>query len=363
VWLESRIEEVIDPDQPIIDAHHHMFDRPGWRYLQAELLDDLGTGHDIRGTVFVQARAMLRTTGPEAMRPVGETEFAAGIAANAASSGIAVCCGIVGQADLLAGDAVQRVLEAHVMAGGGRFRGIRHVAAWDPDPSRLNPAYPSTEDLLDRPNFRAGFARLQPLGLSFDAWLFFHQLPRLTILARAFPDTTIVLDHCGGVLGTGAYAGRRAEVFARWSAGLRALADCPNVLVKLGGLGMSLSGFSFEAGEAAPSSAALAESWRPWIEECIDAFGPARCMFESNFPMDKASYGYRVGWNAMKRLTAAASPDEKADLFWRTAARAYRLAVPGLTDRADPERCRRGSESRSQADDSISPMHARRSAG
>ena len=328
-------EAAIDPAQPIIDAHHHLFDRSGWRYLQDDLLADLGTGHDIRGTVYVQARAMLRPDGPEAMRPVGETEFARSVAERCTDRGIAVCCGIVGQADLLLGHAVQPVLEAHLVAGGGRFRGIRHVAAWDLDPALLNPAYPTTENLLDHPDFRAGFARLQPLGLSFDAWLFFHQIPRLTALAQAFPDTTIVLDHCGGILGTGPYAGRSSEVFAHWSAALRQLARCLNVAVKIGGLGMPLSGFGFQAWEVAPSSGTLADTWQPWVLECIAAFGPNRCMFESNFPMDKASYGYRIGWNALKHLAAGASPGERSDLFWRTAARVYRLTVPGLTDKAE----------------------------
>ena len=286
-------EHPLDPAQPIIDAHHHLFDRPGWRYLLEEFQADLLCGHNIRATVYVQARAMLRTTGPDAMRVIGETEFAAVTAERCGNEGTRVCSAIVGQADLLAGDVVESVLQAHLLAGAGRFRGIRHVAAWDPDPTMLNPAYPSTECMLDSSVFRAGFAHLAPLGLSFDAWLYFHQIPRLAALAHAFPQTPIVLDHCGGILGTGRYAGRQAEVFALWSAALRSLAECPNVFVKLGGLGMKLSGLGFEAADAV-SSAALAAAWRPWIETCIAYFGPARCMFESNFPMDRVSYGYGV---------------------------------------------------------------------
>jgi L-fuconolactonase len=297
-WLATQQEEALDPAQPIIDPHHHLWDRPGWRYLLDEFLADIRTCHDIRATVFVQARAMHRADGPEAMKPMGETEFANGIAAMCASGGygeVRVCAGIVGFADLRLSDAVRPVLEAHIAAAGGpvtaggRFRGIRHIATWDPDPAMLNPAYQAAEDMLDSESFRAGFVHLAPLGLSYDAWLYFHGIPRLTALARAFPQTPIVLDHCGGILGVGRYAGHRDEVFAQWSASLRELAACPNVMVKLGGLGMRLPGFGFETRERAPSSAELAEAWRPWMERCIEAFGTARCMFESNFPVATAA--------------------------------------------------------------------------
>lgn len=339
-WLAAQQEPPLDPGQPIIDAHHHLYDRPGARYLLEDMLADLRGGHDVRATVFVQARSMLRATGPEAMKPVGETEFANGVAAMCASGGygdVRLCAGIVGFADLRLGDAVRPVLEAHIAAGGGplsaggRFRGVRHPVAWDPDHDLTNPAYPSTEDMLETYEFRRGFAHLAEAGLSFDAWLFFHQIPRLTALARAFPETPIVLDHCGGILGIGRYAGQRQEVYAQWAASLRELATCPNVMVKLGGLGMRLSGFDFESGVSAPSSHELADTWRPWIETCIDAFGTKRCMFESNFPVDKGSYGYCVGWNAMKRIVAGASADEKADLFWQSASRFYRLPPMGET--------------------------------
>jgi L-fuconolactonase len=336
-WLALRTEAILSPLQPIVDAHHHLFDRPGWRYLLHDLLDDVQGGHDVRATIYVQARAMLRADGPDSLRPVGETEFAnsvANVAATHLGGSMLACHGIVSQANLLLGDAVRPVLEAHLAAAGGppagRLRGIRHICAWDPDPSLVNPAYPSTADMLDSSAFRAGFAHLAPLGLSFDAWLYFHQIPQLTALARVFPDTRIVLDHCGGVLGTGSYAGRKDAVFVQWSAGLRELALCPNVSVKLGGLGMPQAGFGHEHKDVPPSSADLAQAWRPWMEECITAFGASRCMFESNFPVDKVSYDYTIGWNAAKRIAQSASEDEKADLFWRTAARVYRLSLPGL---------------------------------
>ncbi|KQS95477.1 amidohydrolase family protein [Rhizobium sp. Leaf386] len=335
-WLATCHEEALDPAQKIIDAHHHLFDRPGWRYLLDDLLLDIGNGHDIRATVYVQGRAMLRTDGPEITRPVGETEFANGVAAMSASGrygDVRVCAGIVGFADLFLGNAVRPVLEAHLGAAGaygddpGRFRGIRHIAVWDPDPAMVNPAYQPTEDMLDSDAFRAGFSHLAPLGLSFDAWLLFHQIPRLVRLARAFPETKIVLDHCGGIAGIGAYAGKQDEVFSVWTSGISDLAKCQNVMVKLGGLGLGLSGFGLEHQPVAPSSAQLAETWRPYIETVVGAFGTDRCMFESNFPMDKGSYGYTNGWNAMKRLAGNFSQDEKDDLFWRSAARFYRLCL------------------------------------
>lgn len=333
-WLATCAEEPLDPGQRIVDAHHHLYDRPGNRYLLDDLLQDLRSGHDVRATVFVQARSMLRADGPEAMKPVGETAFANAMAelCESGSGGpTRACAAIVGFADLTLGDRVRPVLEAHIAAGGGaagaggRFRGVRHITAWDPDASLLNPAYPTADDMMDSPGFRRGFAHLGPLGLTFDAWLFYPQMGRLAALARAFPDTRIVLNHCGGVVRTGRHAAWRDEVFARWSTGLRELAACPNVMVKLGGLGMALAGFGFEARTRAPSSAELAGAWRPWMDTCIEAFGPARCMFESNFPADKVSYAYGIGWNAMKRIAAAASHDEKADLFWRSAARFYQL--------------------------------------
>ncbi len=333
--LAAEAEDALDPLQRIVDAHHHLYDRPTSRYLLEDMLADVsGSGHDVRSTVFVQARAMLRASGPERMNPIGETEFANGVAAMCASGAYGearLCAAIVGAADLFLGDAVRPVLEAHIAAAGGssskggRFRGIRHVVAWDRDASLLNPAYRTGEDMLESKQFRTGFRHLADLGLSFDAWLLFPQIPRLTALARAFPETSIVLDHCGGVVRIGAYAQRLDDGFLQWAAALRELASCPNVMVKIGGLGMPLSAFSLKPSTQTPLSQQLSEQWRPWVQTCIDAFGTERCMFESNFPADKVGYSYGVGWNAMKRSVAEASADEKSDLFWRSASRFYRL--------------------------------------
>jgi L-fuconolactonase len=332
-WLDRRREPILDADLAIVDPHHHLWDRPGWRYLLDELVADTNSGHNIVATVFVQARAMLRASGPVEMKHVGETEFVNGAAAMSASGIYGKtrhCAGIVGHADLSLGRRVEPVLEAHLRAGGDRFRGIRHSSAWDDDAKVRNPAYNPLPGLLGETAFREGFAVLGRLGLSYDAWLYHPQIDELADLARAFPDNKIVLDHVGGPIGIRGYAGKRDEVFANWKASIEALASCPNVYVKLGGLGMRIGGFDFQAHAEPPSSETLAAAWRPYLETSIEAFGPSRAMFESNFPVDKGSYSYPVFWNACKLIAKGASASEKADLFAGTAARFYRLDLDRL---------------------------------
>jgi len=327
-WLDRRKEPILDVNLPIVDPHHHIWDREGWRYLLDDLLGDTNSGHNIVATVFVEARSMRRATGPVELRPVGEVEFANGVAAMSASAiygKTRVCAGIVGHADLTLGSRVEPVLVALARAGGDRFRGIRHTTTWDTDPSVLNPGYVTRQHQMAEPNFREGFAVLGRLGLSFDAWLFHPQIDELASLAHVFPDVRIVLNHVGGPIGIGAYAGRRNEVFASWAASIRRLAVHKNVHVKLGGLGMRLGGFGFHETAEPPSSEALANAWRPYIETCIESFGVSRAMFESNFPVDKGSYSYPVFWNACKLLAKGATDGERADLFSGTAIRFYRL--------------------------------------
>lgn len=330
-WLARRREEALEPDLPIVDPHHHLIDRPeSGTYLLPDLLEDIGSGHNIVATVYLEWLSMYRASGPDDMRPVGEIEFANGVAAMSASGGYGaarVCAGIVGHADLALGGRVAGVLEAMIAAGGGRFRGIRFIAASDPDQGQWGGTAGRPQGLLLDPRVREGFARLAPLGLSFDAWLYHPQLADLVDLARAFPATPIVLNHVGGPIGLGRYKGKRDAVFADWSARIGELAACPNVHVKLGGLGMRMFGFDVHEGELPPSSEQLATAWRPYVETCIAAFGPGRAMFESNFPVDKGSYGYGVFWNACKRLAHGASAAEKADLFRGTASRVYRLGL------------------------------------
>ena len=327
-WLDRRHEEIIEPDLPIVDPHHHLVNRPETgRYLLPELLADIGTGHNITASVYLEWLSMYRAEGAVELRPVGEIEFANGVAAMSASGTYGetrVCAGIVGYADLALGAPVERVLEAMIGAGGGRFRGIRFITASHPDQAAWGSAIIRPEGLLMDPKLREGFSRLAPLGLSFDAWMYHTQLGELVGLARAFPETPIVLDHVGGAIGLGRYAGRRDEVFAEWGARIRELAACPNVHIKLGGLGMRMFGFTLHTRELPPSSEELAAAWRPYIETCIAAFGPDRAMFESNFPVDKGSCSYAMLWNAFKRITAGCSAAEKQALFAGTATKFYR---------------------------------------
>jgi predicted TIM-barrel fold metal-dependent hydrolase len=329
-WLALREEEIIDPARPIVDPHHHLWDRGGQRYLIEEMAADIASGHNIIATVYVEARSMYRAGGPEALRPVGEVEFANGAAAMSASGGYgtaAICAGIVGHVNLLLGEAARPVLEAEIAAGQGRFRGIRHSSAWDADSGVAGMYALRPKGLLLDPIFRKGFACLSPLGLSFDAWLFHPQIGELTDLARAFPDARIVLDHCGGPIGVGSYANRREEIFAGWKASIRDIARCPNVAVKLGGLAMCLLGYDFHKRPKPPSSEEAAAAWRAYIETCIEAFGPDRCMFESNFPPDKGQCSYQVIFNAFKRIAAQYSEAEKTALFSKTATDVYRLKL------------------------------------
>jgi len=292
------------------------------------VLADLRTGHNVEATVFVECHAMYRARGPVDMRPVGETEFVTGIGAMSDSGlygPVRVAAGIVGFADLTLGDRVEPVLEAHIRAGGGRFRGVRHSAAWDASEIIGNSATASGPHLLQRGDFREGLARLTALGLSLDAWVFHPQLDDLVDLAKACPSANIIAGHCGGPLGYGPYTGRRDEVFATWKAGITELARCDNVTMKLGGMMMRLAAYDYGALPAPPSSAELAAHWKPYIETCIERFGPNRCTFESNFPVEKMGIGYPALWNAFKRIAAGASADDKRALFAGTARRVYRL--------------------------------------
>lgn len=325
-WLARLTEDILEPDLPIVDPHHHLWIRGGQTYYLDALLDDIDSGHNVVATVFLQCFWAYRTDGPEDLRPVGETDFVAGIAAEAQArrTRAKICAGIVGHTDFRLGERVDAVLDAHIAAAGGRFRGIRQVSARH-DSFLASMSTPPAAGLLADPAFRAGFARLGKYRLSFDAWLYHPQIAELTDLARAFPAIPIVLDHVGGPLGVGAYRGRQDMAFAEWRVAMKTLATCANVHVKLGGLAMVVNGFDFHAQPLPPSSGELAQAWRPYFEACIEDFGAERCMFESNFPVDKAMCSYPVLWNAFKRIASGASAAEKAALFHDTAARFYRL--------------------------------------
>ena len=327
-WLSLTNETPIDPGRPICDPHHHLWDRPGNRYLVEDLIEDLGGGHNIVSTVFVECGAEYHADGPVAHQPVGETEFVVGEAARAAATPgciTNVAAGIVSFVDLCLGTEVASVLTAHIDAGQGRFRGIRHCVATDADPRvRSHRINPPPELLSDR-DFREGFACLQPLGASFEAWLYHPQLPELLDLAKDFPETTIVLNHVGGPLGIGSYADDRTVVLSEWSDSILALSRCPNVVIKLGGFGMPLCGFEWETRSRPPSSKRFADAVSPLVHHCIDCFGAERALFESNFPVDKESCSYTVLWNAFQRISERYSAATQDALFHDNAMRVYRL--------------------------------------
>ena len=329
-WLALTQEDPIEPDIPLCDPHHHFWDGrsgsvPYQRYLLHELMADLDSGHNVRSTVFVEARSMYRAAGPEELRPVGEVEFVQGLAAASASGTYGesrAAAAIVGHADLKLGDNVAPVLEALQAASPNRFKGIRHNVTWSPDPSLDNR---ETQGIMANDTFRAGARVLAGMGLSLDVMLSFPQLPELADFARAVPDVPIILNHVGGVSRTGIYAGQDDDVIPAWREGIAAVAECPNVVCKLGGLGMPRWGFGWHARNTPIGSEELAEAMAPWLNYCIEQFGPDRCMLESNFPPDKVSFSYNIMYNAFKRFSQGYSPSERANLLHDAAVRAYRI--------------------------------------
>lgn len=327
-WLALTQEQVLEPELPIIDAHHHIWDRNTGRYLFDELHADISAGHNVISTVFVQCRSMYSADREVAMKPVGEVEFINGLAARFASGAYGTargCAAIVGFADLMLGSAVAPVLEALIAAGNGRLRGIRNTTAWHTNPNiRTNPVPPPSGMLLNE-NFQEAARLLPSYGLTLDVWAYHTQLDEVLALAKACPHTTIILNHVGGSLGAGPYKGRRREVLAEWMASMLNLAARPNVFVKIGGMGMSVGGWDFHLSSAPPTSELLAIAWRPYISAVIDMFEPQRCMFESNFPVDKGMFSYVSLWNAFKTLTRGMSGYERTCMFSATARKVYRI--------------------------------------
>lgn len=331
-WLAQVQEEALEPALPICDAHHHLWTaREGaGRYLLEDLTADIAkSGHNIVSTVYIEVRSMHRTTGPEHLRPIGELEFANGIAAMSASGlygKTRVAAGIVGNADMRRGAAAGAVLDRMVAMAPHRFRGIRHVAAWDADPIVRGHRKTPPGLLLDD-SFRAGVRELGKRGLTFDAWCFHPQLTDMAAFIRAVPETIMVLNHVGGPLGVGAYAGKRSDILPGWNRDMAEIAKLPNVVVKLGGFFLGPSGYGWEKRQKPPTSDELAEAARPYADFVIETFGAGRCLFESNFPVERTSADYGVLWNAFKKLARGASATEKAALFHDTAARVYQLPV------------------------------------
>ena len=327
-WLGQVTEDVIDPDLAICDPHHHLWldeGHTGWPYDLDHLHADTGAGHNVVRTVFLECHAEYRRDGPRHLRPVGETEFVVELAERSAASAGAEIAAIMGNADVSLGDAVEEVLAAHEEAGRGRFRGIRYITAQDPHP----PLAMGESAAMDDPDYLAGVRKVGAMGYTYDAMVYHPQLPELAAVARSCPETPIVIDHLGGILGTGPYKNRRDEVLAAWRTSMTELAGCPNTYLKVGGIGMPMMGFRWDKQERPPTSEELAAPWADPIRWVIDEFGPHRCMFESNFPVDGRGANYVVLWNAYKRIAADYSPAEKRDLFHDTAARAYRLPMLG----------------------------------
>ena len=328
-WLARSREEVIDPTLPIVDPHHHLWIENGVPYLLDELLDDVGSGHRVIATVFVQAHYGYRSSGAAHLAPVGETEKVAHLAreAEARNQGTRVAAGIVAHADLTLGERVEEVIAEHLIAADGRLRGIRHSVSRDehfPDGIVLRPA---PARMLGDARYRAGAACLARADLVYDAMLYHRQIPELTAFSRALPDLRIVLDHVGCIIGVGPYEGQQGENFRVWSRDMKELAQCPHVSIKIGGFGMIVCGPRWHERDRPPASPELAEAWRPYVETCIELFGAERCMFESNFPVDKAMYSYRTLWNAFKRITAGLSASERKALFHGTASTTYGLSL------------------------------------
>ncbi len=330
-WLDRVQEEPLDPDLPICDAHHHLWDRPTSRYLIDDLVAD-ARDHNVVSTVFVECMASYREDGPDAMRPVGETVFIDALAAESArdtARKMRCSAAIIGYADLRLGGAVTPVLEGHRQASPTRFKGTRHGVGWDAHPDvPISHTGPKHGQLLD-PTFREGVACLQEQGLIYECYLYHTQLMELADLARTFPDLTIVLNHFGGPLGVGPYDVKSEEVMGVWKRGITTLAACPGVVAKLGGIAMPRNGFGWHERDVPPTSRELAEATAPFYLHTIEQFGPSRCMFESNFPVEKRSCSYTVLWNSFKRIASPFSDSERSEMFHGTAERVYAIADAG----------------------------------
>jgi L-fuconolactonase len=333
-WRAKIVEPAIDPDFPIIDAHHHLWPEAPVPHMEAYgvtalTADKVTSGHNVVKTVFVEAFTRYRDSGPPSLRPVGETEFVDAVGREADRQGgraAGLCAAIVAHADMMLGDAIEDVLIAHRQASPDRLRGIRHLIAHDQDYPGVLPSQPGT---MQNAEFRAAFARLAPNGLSFDVWLMHPQLGDLAELAAAFPETTIILDHVGSPMGIGRYANGGANGFDEWRRAMTLVAAQRNVMLKLGALNMEFTGLGVPLGDSRPwDSEQMARAQRTHLLTAIDIFGPSRCMFESNFPVDRMATSATVLWNCFKRVATGYSAAERADLFAGSAARIYRIKVP-----------------------------------
>lgn len=325
-WLARVREEILDPEREIVDPHHHLWQQRNARtYELAELWRDTSDGHNVTQTVFVECRSNYRTDGPQHLLPIGETEYVTAAARKSAEDPAqATIAGIVGRADLRLAE-LDEVLDAHEVAGVGLFKGIRHAGAREPHPEGLTITGGGDEGLYRDENFQAGVRRLGERGLTYDTWHFHHQNQAFCDLAKAAPNTTMILDHFGTPLGVGRYAGKQEEIFAVWQEDIAAIAACKNVIAKLGGMAMPDNGFGWHEAEQPPGSDAFVAAQQRYYDHTIECFGPDRCMFESNFPVDRLSLSYHVLWNGLKKIAANYSEAEQVMMFSGTAKKVYRL--------------------------------------
>ena len=325
-WLDLVQEPILQPSRPIIDPHHHLWQRPAGQYLLPELWADTDSGHNIIKTIYMQCRSKYREDGPEHLRSLGETEFVADQARQSAGQkGRAEIAAIVSYADLSRGNEVIEVLEGHEAVGTGLFRGIRDPLAWAEFPDVLTIPAQGRKDLYLDDGFRQGVKLLGDMGLVYDSWHYHYQNPEFTELAHTAPDTLMVLDHFGTPLGVGPYASQGEEIFLQWKKDIAEMAKCENVVAKLGGLAMPDNGFGWDQRDYPATSDELVRAHSRYYLHAIDCFGPERCMLESNFPVDKRSISYSVLYNALKKIVAYFSEDEKDAMFRGTAARVYKV--------------------------------------
>ncbi len=324
-WLQSVREEIIDPEQRIIDPHHHLWHGRGPGYLLEDLWQDTGSGHNVLKTVFVECHAEYLNEGPEHLKPLGETKFVDSLATISAAGPGSEISAIVAHADLTLDDRLQDVLAAHNDLGNGRFRGIRHAGAHAEHPEALLIAGQAPEGLYENESFRSGVKTLGKLGYTFDTWHYHYQNQDFVALARSAPETVMILDHFGTPLGVGPYESQREAIFEQWKTDIAEIARCDNVVAKIGGLAMPDNGFGWHTREQPPTSDEFVSAQRDYYLHTIECFGPERCMFESNFPVDKFSLSYPVLYNGLKKIVADFSADEKDAMFYGTAARIYSI--------------------------------------
>lgn len=329
--FDGRDETILDPEMPIVDAHVHLVHRPDLNYMLDDLIADLSAGHRIAATVYIENGSMYRTTGPELLRSLGEIEYANGLGAMGASGVFGptrFCAAIVGYAPVDKGDSVAELLDRALAVAPDRLRAVRQMAFFHPSEIFQSLPLGFPEGILSSASFLEGYRHVGSRGLSYEACVFHNQLGEVRDLADAFPETQLVVGHMGMAFGLGLDRNQRHEVFLDWRKSMQQIAERPNTLCKIGGLGLLFWGFGFEGHAGSVSSGQLAEVWQPYVEAVIEAFGPERCMMESNFPEDGPSCGYVPSWNALKLCTRGYSAEERAAMFHNNAARFYRIDLP-----------------------------------